>query len=200
MPDNAPTNLKPRWSSAQCLTRAPAVHAAGQPLFGAIGGSLADDLGTALVRLGIELKFQCFVCFNAEILEPRYAYGPDANEIEGHDMSTKCPRQIYVTTLNYPTTVLRIKYGRLRRIQWTRWSVHGRSLQDEQDGLPDAPKKTARQRAPMLSPMFVPKSASRGSEEASSPFSFFLLLLLFLFVPHVFPEGFPNRLGEHMVR
>ena len=48
--------------------------------------------------------------------------------------------------------------------------------------------------------MLEPKSAPRGSEGASSPFSFFLLLLLFLFLPHVFPEGFPNRLGEHMVR
>ena len=85
MPDNAPINLKPRWSSAQCLTRAPAVHAAGRPLFGAIGDPLVDDLGTALVRLGVELKLKCVVRFNGEILEPRYAYGPDANEIEGHD-------------------------------------------------------------------------------------------------------------------
>ena len=43
---------------------------------------------------------------------------------------------------------------------------------------------------------FEPESASKGSEDASSPFSLFLLFLFFLFFPHVFPEGFPNRLGE----
>ena len=46
------------------------MHAAGRPLFGAIGDPLADDLGTALVRLGVESKFICFVSFNGEISEP----------------------------------------------------------------------------------------------------------------------------------
>eukprot|EP00959_Pyramimonas_sp_CCMP1952_P165555 3460737-Pyramimonas_sp.AAC.1 len=66
-----------------------------------------------------------------------------------------------------------------------------------------------------MAPMWPPRRPQDGSKTAKMaqssprvpqeapkrpalPFPFFLIILLFL--DHVFPEGVPNKLGEHMVR
>ena len=61
---------------------------------------------------------------------------------------------------------------------------------------------------------FETRRPPRGPQEASrklpagpksAPRSLLLLIFIFLFLfaftlPHMFPEGFPNRLGEHIVQ